>query len=85
MLKGEREAAKKIYDQEQEKIRETVAFGRRSEGPPGLYYPAKEMHLTKFGRYICAYQNLAMSNFSYSYSSRALNLSKVFCSIHLAQ
>ena len=51
VLKGERDAAKKIYDQEQEKIRETVAFGRRSEGPPALYYPAKELHLTKFGRY----------------------------------
>ena len=51
MLKGEREAAKKIYDQEQEKIRETVAFGRRSESPPALYYPTKELHLTKFGRY----------------------------------
>ena len=28
-----------MYDQEREIVRETVAFGRRSEGPPGLYYP----------------------------------------------
>ena len=66
MLKGEREAAKKIYDQEQEKIRETVAFGRRSEGPPGLYYPAKEMHLTKFGRYFFLCQNLLLGKLLYS-------------------
>lgn len=48
VLKGEKEAAKKVYEQDQEKIRETVAFGRRSEGPPNLYYPGKEQHLTKF-------------------------------------
>ncbi|XP_045175128.2 leucine-rich repeat-containing protein 72-like isoform X2 [Mercenaria mercenaria] len=48
VLKGEKEASKKIYDQEQEKIRETVAFGRRSEGPPNLFYPGKEQQLTKF-------------------------------------
>ena len=52
VLKGEREAAKKIYDQEQEKIRDTVAFGRRSHGPPALYYPTKELHLTKFGKFL---------------------------------
>lgn len=39
MSKKERVTARKIYDQEQEKIRETVAFGRRSEGPPTIYYP----------------------------------------------
>ncbi|XP_052232387.1 leucine-rich repeat-containing protein 72-like isoform X2 [Dreissena polymorpha] len=48
VLKAEQEAAQKIYNQEQEKIRETIAFGRRSEGPPSLYYPGKEQHLTKF-------------------------------------
>ncbi|XP_060557089.1 leucine-rich repeat-containing protein 72-like isoform X1 [Ruditapes philippinarum] len=48
VLKSEKEAGKKIYEQEQEKIRETVAFGRRSEGPPNLYYPGKDQPLTKF-------------------------------------
>ncbi|KAL5007599.1 hypothetical protein ScPMuIL_016405 [Solemya velum] len=38
----ERFSARKIYDQNQEKIRETVAFGRRSEGPPSLYYPPSQ-------------------------------------------
>ena len=37
--KGERDCGRQLYDQEREIIRETVAFGRRSEGPPNLYYP----------------------------------------------
>ncbi|CAG2200171.1 unnamed protein product [Mytilus edulis] len=37
--KTETDQARRVYDQEQEKIRETIAFGRRSEGPPELYYP----------------------------------------------
>ncbi|KAK3101130.1 hypothetical protein FSP39_001177 [Pinctada imbricata] len=37
--KKERDNARRIYDQDQEKIRDTVAFGRRSEGPPAIYYP----------------------------------------------
>ena len=65
VLKGEREAAKKIYDQEQEKIRDTVAFGRRSHGPPALYYPTKELHLTKFGKFLPlnAYYNVHYIDF----------------------
>ncbi|KAL3841897.1 hypothetical protein ACJMK2_019988 [Sinanodonta woodiana] len=49
VLKVERDTARKMYDQNQEKIRETVAFGHRSEGPPTLYYPAERpAPLTKF-------------------------------------
>ncbi|XP_052802393.1 leucine-rich repeat-containing protein 72-like isoform X2 [Mya arenaria] len=48
VLKGERDTAIKIYDQEQEKLRETISFGRRSEGPPNIYFPGKEQPLTKF-------------------------------------
>ncbi|XP_076450752.1 leucine-rich repeat-containing protein 72-like isoform X3 [Babylonia areolata] len=40
VTKKERDMAGRIYDQSQEKIRERVAFGRRSQGPPSLYYPA---------------------------------------------
>lgn len=40
--KKERDTARRIYDQEQEKIRETVAFGRRSEGPPTIYYSSSD-------------------------------------------
>jgi len=50
VLKAERDASRKIYDQEREKIRETIAFQRRSEGPPNIYYPGKEQNLTKFGK-----------------------------------
>lgn len=48
VLRSEQDAASKVYDQDKEKIRETVAFGRRSEGPPDLFYPGKEQILTKF-------------------------------------
>ncbi|KAL4224483.1 Leucine-rich repeat-containing protein 72 [Mactra antiquata] len=48
VLKSEKDNARKIYSQEREKIRETVAFGRRSEGPPNIYYPGNEQRLTKF-------------------------------------
>ena len=51
VLKAELEEAQRIYNQEREKIQETIAFGRRSEGPPMLYYPTKEKsHLTRFGK-----------------------------------
>ena len=40
VLKSERDVGRKQYDQSQDKIKETIAFGRRSEGPPCLYYPA---------------------------------------------
>jgi len=39
--KNETDLARTIYDQDQEKIRDTVAFGRRSEGPPAIYYPGE--------------------------------------------
>jgi hypothetical protein len=38
VTKKERDIAKRIYEHEEEKAQETVAFGRRSEGPPSLYY-----------------------------------------------
>ncbi|XP_060074068.1 leucine-rich repeat-containing protein 72-like [Ylistrum balloti] len=41
VAKSERELSNRIYDQDKEKIRDTVAFGRRSEGPPSIYYPAE--------------------------------------------
>ncbi|XP_021342484.1 leucine-rich repeat-containing protein 72-like [Mizuhopecten yessoensis] len=41
VAKSERELANRIYDQDKEKIRDTVAFGRRSQGPPSIYYPAE--------------------------------------------
>jgi hypothetical protein len=56
VLKDEKDTAKKIYDQTQEKVREKIAFGRRSEGPPSFYYPGKEQHLTKFGKFDLASQ-----------------------------
>jgi len=34
----ERSVAKKVYDQKNEMVRETIAFLRRSQGPPDLYY-----------------------------------------------
>ena len=40
ILKSERDFARKIYDQEQEEIRQTIAFGRRSQGPPDLFFPS---------------------------------------------
>ena len=43
----EREVARKAYDQKNEMVRETIAFLRRSEGPPDLYYKnAHDMRLT---------------------------------------
>ena len=39
--------ARKAYDQKNEMVRETIAFLRRSEGPPDLYYKhAHDMRLT---------------------------------------
>lgn len=48
--KSEIDQARKVYDQDQEKIRETIAFGRRSVGPPSLYYPSvlERSHTTDF-------------------------------------
>ncbi|KAK7491475.1 hypothetical protein BaRGS_00017304 [Batillaria attramentaria] len=37
--KREKDIARRIYDHSQEKVREKIAFGRRSQGPPSLYYP----------------------------------------------
>ncbi|KAJ8298761.1 hypothetical protein KUTeg_022821 [Tegillarca granosa] len=41
VTKNEKDEARTIYDQDQEKIRDTVAFGRRSEGPPSIYYASR--------------------------------------------
>ncbi|XP_041365328.1 leucine-rich repeat-containing protein 72-like [Gigantopelta aegis] len=38
--KSERDFARKIYDQNQEEVRQTIAFGRRSQGPPDLFFPS---------------------------------------------
>ena len=40
VTKRERDLARRIYDHNEEKVREKVAFGRRSQGPPSLYYPS---------------------------------------------
>lgn len=37
----ERREARKAYDQDQELIRDRLAFGRRAEGPPAICYPAQ--------------------------------------------
>ncbi|XP_067951655.1 leucine-rich repeat-containing protein 72-like [Watersipora subatra] len=43
----EREMARKGYDQRNEMVRETIAFLRRSQGPPDLYYKQNpQMRLT---------------------------------------
>lgn len=55
--KKERDTARRIYDQEQEKIRETVAFGRRSEGPPTIFYSSSDKVLrSTSGMYKCLYE-----------------------------
>ncbi|ESP04711.1 hypothetical protein LOTGIDRAFT_237258 [Lottia gigantea] len=36
--KSERDVTKKIYQQEAEHISQTIAFGRRTQGPPKLYH-----------------------------------------------
>ncbi|XP_013384676.1 leucine-rich repeat-containing protein 72 [Lingula anatina] len=40
ITKDEKDRAREIYDQEQEEVRGTIAFGRRSQGPPCIYYPS---------------------------------------------
>ncbi|XP_071104835.1 leucine-rich repeat-containing protein 72-like [Haliotis cracherodii] len=45
VLKSERDKARKIYNQEQEKISDTVAFGRRSGGPPLPSYNPLHIHI----------------------------------------
>ncbi|KAJ8299519.1 hypothetical protein KUTeg_023579 [Tegillarca granosa] len=47
VTKNEKDEARTIYDQDQEKIRDTVAFGRRSEGPPSIYYASSPLYETK--------------------------------------
>ena len=43
----ERHFAISVYDQKNEMVRETIAFLRRSQGPPELYYRRKhDMRLT---------------------------------------
>ncbi len=39
VLREEREFGQEMYDQDTECVKDTVAFGRRSEGPPNLFYP----------------------------------------------
>ena len=39
VLKEERDEGRALYDQENKAIADRIAFGRRSEGPPALYYP----------------------------------------------
>lgn len=47
VLYQDRYFATKVYDQGRERIRETVAFLRRSQGPPDLYYKRRhDMRLT---------------------------------------
>ena len=45
VLKQERDMGRKLYDQTQETIKETIAFGRRSQGPPSIYYPSGSEHV----------------------------------------
>jgi len=43
----ERQISRQVYDQANERVRETIAFMRRSQGPPDLYYKRKyDMRLT---------------------------------------
>ena len=37
--KNERNNGWRLYQQDKDAVKETIAFGRRSEGPPSLYYP----------------------------------------------
>lgn len=37
--------ARLIYEEKQEAVKATIAFGRRSEGPPSLYHRAQ--HVTE--------------------------------------
>ncbi|XP_064634984.1 leucine-rich repeat-containing protein 72-like [Lineus longissimus] len=49
VLTSERVRAKKLYDQVNESVRDTIAFGRRTAGDPGIFYPsnAEKLELTK--------------------------------------
>ncbi|CAH1786897.1 unnamed protein product [Owenia fusiformis] len=40
VLKSERDTAKRLYDQKNTSISDTISFGRRSDGPPSIYHPA---------------------------------------------
>ena len=52
VLKGEIECAEKAYNQKRDAVRESIAFGRRSEGPPSIHYPGgeKALPVTKPGK-----------------------------------
>ena len=39
---SERNLSKRLYEQEQGFVGQKIAFGRRSEGPPYLHYPARQ-------------------------------------------
>jgi len=47
VIKQERDVGRKLYDQTQETIKETIAFGRRSQGPPSIYYPGAADNVKK--------------------------------------
>ncbi|XP_005096714.1 leucine-rich repeat-containing protein 72 [Aplysia californica] len=40
VTKSERDISRRIYRQSEEKVKDRVAFGRKSQGPPNLYFPS---------------------------------------------
>lgn len=75
--KKERDTARRIYDQEQEKIRETVAFGRRSEGPPTIFYSSSDKVLrSTSGMYKCLNEEKKLSQLV---QKNVVHISHQFC------
>ena len=53
ILKSERDKAAKIYNQDWDDVKESIAFGRRSKGPPSLhYFGSGDLEVTKPGMYL---------------------------------